>query len=499
MDIAFDDTFAPNHHIMGTTIMDCGTSFEASQTMKIAKSPATATANHERERRARAAIAAALFCAFALYIAWHASHESQTRPIDELPMSTARGDDTSIPTADVDKSDLVKRGAYLTRVGDCAACHTADPGRPFAGGRSIGTPFGKIYTPNITPDPDTGIGQWSDTDFVRALHEGIGKAGERLYPAFPYVEFTRMTEQDMLAIRAYLNTLAPVHYRPPANKLRFPFNQRWLMIVWNLFNFNEGRFVPDPKRSPEYNRGAYLVEGVAHCEACHTPRNFMQGLKTTERFSGATQAGWQAYNITPDRTSGIGNWSDDALIAYLSTGVAGGHASAAGPMADVVQHSTQYLKHEDLRSIVAYLRALPPVSGGVTRPRDAWGMPAADDITSLRGTAITTVSGLQLFVANCASCHRWTGEGVGGNALGALPSLVHNSVVGVPSPDNLATVILHGVRRQTKDSDVRMPAFADELNNEQVAAISNYVTKRFGNPQATLTADQVAALRAQPQ
>ncbi|WP_343675472.1 cytochrome c [Paraburkholderia heleia] len=386
--------------------------------MKTVKSSTASTTNHERERRARAAIAAALFCGFALYIAWHASHESQTRPVDELPMSTARGDDTSTLIADADKPELIKRGAYLARIGDCAACHTADPGRPYAGGLPISTPFGKIYTPNITPDPDTGIGRWSDTDFMRALHEGIGKGGERLYPAFPYVEFTRVTGQDVLAIRAYLSTVAPVHYRPPTNELRFPFNQRWLMILWNLFNFNKGRFVPDPKQSAEFNRGAYLVEGLAHCEACHTPRNFMQGLKTTGRFSGATQAGWQACNITPDRTSGIGNRGDDALISSLSTGIAASHASAAGPVADMVQHSTQYLTHEDLRSIVAYLRALPPVSGGV--------------------------------------------------------------------------------RRQTKDSDVLMPAFGDELNTEQVAAISSYVINQFGNPQTSITAAQVAALRAQP-
>ncbi|HEY4805155.1 MAG TPA: cytochrome c [Paraburkholderia sp.] len=467
--------------------------------MKATQSPTSAAANHERHGRARAAIAGALFCAFALYIAWHASHESQTRPVDELPMSTARGDDTSTPVTDADKPDLIRRGEYLTRIGDCAACHTADTGRPFAGGLPISTPFGKIYTPNITPDPDTGIGQWSDADFMRAMHEGIGKGGERLYPAFPYVEFTRVTEQDVLAIRAYLNTVAPVHYRPPANALRFPFNQRWLMILWNLFNFDESRFVPDPKQSPEFNRGAYLVEGLAHCGECHTPRNFMQGLETTERFSGATQAGWQAYNITPDRTGGIGDWRDDALIAYLATGIAAGHGDAAGPMAEVVQHSTQFLTHEDLRSIVAYLRALPPVSGGVTRARDAWGKPAADDITALRGTTITTVNGLQLFVANCASCHNWTGAGVGASAPGAYPSLIHNSVAGAPSPINLTMVILHGVTRETKDADVRMPAFGDELSNVQVAAISNYVTKQFGNPQATITAEQVAALRAQSQ
>jgi mono/diheme cytochrome c family protein len=459
----------------------------------------SSTVHNERQKRARAAIAAALFSAFALYIAWHASHESQSRPVDELPMSTARGDDTSTTAAGASQPDLVKRGEYLTRIGDCAACHTADPSRPFAGGLPINTPFGRIYSPNITPDPDTGIGQWSDTDFVRAMHEGIGKGGERLYPAFPYVEFTRVTEQDVLAIRAYLNTLAPVHYTPPANDLRFPFNQRWLMLFWNLFNFNEGRFVPDPKQSAEFNRGAYLVQGLAHCEECHTPRNFMQGLKTTERFSGATQAGWQAYNITPDHVGGIGNWSDDALISYLSTGVAPGHANAAGPMAEVVQNSTQYLTREDLRSIVAYLRAQQPISGGVTRPRDGWGKPATDDVTALRGTTIPAVNGAQLFVANCATCHNWTGLGVGASAPGAYPSLVHNSVAGAASPDNLAMVILHGVTRTTKDADVLMPAFGDELSNDQIAAISNYVTKQFGNPQATITADQVAALRAQPQ
>ncbi|SDD66175.1 c-type cytochrome [Paraburkholderia lycopersici] len=451
--------------------------------MKATKSPAARTANRARQKRAGAALSATLFCAFSLYIAWHASHESQTRPVDELPMSSARGDDSPASAADADKPELVRRGEYLARVGDCAACHTADPSRPFAGGLAIDTPFGRIYTPNITPDRDTGIGQWSDTDFVRAMHEGIGKGGERLYPAFPYVEFTRVAGRDVLAIRAYLNTVAPVHYTAPANALRFPFNQRWLMILWNLFNFDESRFVPDPKQSAEFNRGAYLVEGLAHCEECHTPRNFMQGLRTTERFSGATQAGWQAYNITPDRAGGIGDWSDDALIAYLSTGVAAGHANAAGPMADVVQNSTQYFTREDLRSVVAYLRALPPVSGGKTRPRDAWGKRAADGITALRGAPVTTVNGLQLFAANCASCCQWTGAGMGTNAPGA---------------NDLARVILHGVARKTKDADVLMPACRDELGNGQVAAISNYVTKRFGNPQATITADPVAALRAEP-
>ena len=452
-----------------------------------------------KRRRLRVATLAAGFSLFALYLAWHAWHDPQSQHQDELPITQALAQDASSDQAvAVAGPDLVKRGEYLARAGDCVACHTADKSRPYAGGLPIATPFGTIYTPNITPDPDTGIGQWSDAEFLRAMHEGIGKSGERLYPAFPYVEYTRVTDQDVLAIRAYLNTLAPVHYTPPRNDMKFPFNQRWLMTFWNLVNFNEGRFVPDPKQSAEWNRGAYLVQGLAHCEECHTPRNFMQGLKSSDRLSGAVQAGWHAFNITPDKNSGIGNWSDDELVSYLSTGVAPGRANAAGPMAEVVADSTQYLNDEDLHAIVAYLRSVPPVSGGETRPRDQWGKPA-DDVTALRGQTITSVNGAQLFIANCATCHNWTGQGVGASAPGAYPSLVHNSVVGAGDANNLAMVILHGVNRTTKQADVLMPAFGDQLTDDQVAAITNYVTRQFGNPQSTLTVDQIAKLRTQQQ
>lgn len=452
------------------------------------------------KRRVRVATFAAIFSLFALYLAWHAWHDPQALHPDESPIGQALAQDASSdqPVAVAASPDLVKRGEYLARAGDCIACHTVDKSRPFAGGLPINTPFGTIYTPNITPDPDTGIGQWSDAEFLRAMHEGIGKSGERLYPAFPYAEYTRVTDQDVLAIRAYLNTVTPVHYTPPRNSLKFPFNQRWAMVFWNLFNFNEGRFVPDPKQSAEWNRGAYLVEGLAHCEECHTPRNFMQGLKSSDRFSGATQAGWHAFNITPDKNGGIGNWSDDELVSYLSTGVAPGRANAAGPMAEVVADSTQYLSNEDLHAISIYLRTVPPVSGGVTRSRDDWGKPA-DDVTALRGQTINSVNGAQLFVANCATCHNWTGQGVGASAPGAYPSLIHNSVVGAGDTNNLAMVILHGVSRTTKQADVLMPSFGDQLTDDQIAAITNYVTKQFGNPQSVVTVDQIAKLRAQQQ
>lgn len=401
---------------------------------------------------------------------------------------------TRFTQADAESADLVKRGAYLARAGDCIACHTADKSRPYAGGLPIGTPFGTIYTPNITPDPDTGIGRWTDADFVRAMHEGVGKGGEHLYPAFPYTEYTRIAERDVLAIRAYLNTLAPIHYTPPRNDLKFPFNQRWLLFFWKLFNFHEGRFVPDPKQSPQWNRGAYLVEGLAHCEECHTPRNFMQGLKASDRLSGEVQAGWHAFNITPDKNSGIGNWSDDDLVHYLSVGVAPGRANAAGPMAEVVSDSTQFLTPEDLRSIGIYLRSVPPVAGGDTHPRDRWGKPA-DDVTQLRGTSPVGVNGAELFIGNCASCHDWSGRGIGGEAALAYPSLINNSVVGANNASNLALVVLHGVARKTEHANVLMPGFGNELNDEQIAAIVNYVTQRFGNPRATLTAGDVAQLR----
>ncbi len=434
-----------------------------------------------RCRPMRMKAVAAAFSVFALYLAWHASNELEALPADELPPAIARTQGASeaaatsapargtpaatiSPAASVSHSawpsvvtgesaagtrgalggsgvaaagavpqdagtaDLVKRGEYLARAGDCIACHTADKSRPFAGGLPIGTPFGTLYTPNITPDPETGIGRWTDGDFVRAMQQGIGKGGEHLYPAFPYAEYTRITERDVLAIRAYLNTVAPVRYTPPRNELSFPFNQRWLMFIWNLFNFHEGRFVPDPKQSPQWNRGAYLVEGLAHCEECHTPRNFTQGLRLSDRFSGAMQAGWRAFNITPDKAAGIGNWSDDDIVRYLGTGAVPGRANAAGPMGDVVANSTQYLTPDDLRSIAAYLRSVPPVGGGQTRPRDQWGHPA-DDVKRLRGMRV-----------------------------GALDA------------GDLAMVILHGVNRQTKDADVMMPGFGDELNDEQIAA-----------------------------
>ncbi|SAK83101.1 cytochrome c, class I [Caballeronia catudaia] len=379
-------------------------------------------------------------------------------------------------------------GEYLVRAGGCVTCHTADPARPFAGGRAIATPFGDVFAPNITSDRETGIGAWTDAQFIRAMREGIGRHGERLYPAFPYAAYTLLSDADVLAMRAYLATLPPVRAATPRNTLSFPFDQRWLMVLWNLFNFTPGRFVHDASKSAEWNRGAYLVEGLGHCGECHTPRNRLGGLKNGERLSGATVAGWQAGNLTPERVSGIGAWRDDELLRFLSTGAAPGRAHAIGPMAEVVSASTQYLSPADSRAMIAYLRAVPPVAIKDARVRTSFGQAARVDLTS------ADTDGARLYAAACASCHGMTGEGGG-----PFPSLVHDGVtgaLGMSTASNLVLVILHGVNRRTRDAHALMPAFGAQFTDEQIADLAGYVTRQFGDARATIDAKAVARLRA---
>ncbi|KAK46525.1 gluconate 2-dehydrogenase [Caballeronia jiangsuensis] len=383
------------------------------------------------------------------------------------------------------------QGEYLVRAGGCMSCHTADPARPFAGGRPIATPFGNVFAPNITSDRETGIGAWTDAQFVRAMREGIGRNGERLYPAFPYTAYTLLSDADLLAMRAWLATVPPVRAATPRNTLAFPFDQRWLMPLWNLFNFSPGRFVSDPSKSAEWNRGAYLVEGLGHCGECHTPRNWLGGLNRGERFGGATVAGWRAGNLTPERVAGIGAWRDDELLRFLSTGAAPGRAYAIGPMAKVVATSTQFLTTADLRAMIAYMRALPPVAVKDARSRTSFGRPARTDITAL------DTDGARLYAAACASCHGMTGEG-----SKPFPPLVHDGVtgaLGTATTSNLVLVILHGVNRQTRDAYAQMPAFAAQLTDEQIAALSNFITRHFGDPRATTDAKAVARLRSMTQ
>jgi mono/diheme cytochrome c family protein len=279
----------------------------------------------------------------------------------QVKMADYRGPDPSSVPATLANASLIERGAYLAHAADCEACHTAPGGAPYAGGLAFVLPFGVLYSTNITPDPDSGIGRYSDADFLQALRQGIRADGTHLYPAMPHSSYAYMTDADALAIKAYLFSLNPINARSAANALTFPFNQRWLMGIWSfLFNPNQ-RFEPNPAQSPEWNRGAYLVEAMAHCGECHTPRSLYQALDNRHKFAGAVQAGWRAYNITADRDSGVGAFSDSALSAYLAIGHAEGHGTAAGPMGEAVDKSLSQLTPSDIAAIVVYLRSVPAI------------------------------------------------------------------------------------------------------------------------------------------
>ena len=389
-------------------------------------------------------------------------------------------------------AEQIRRGEYLARAADCIACHTADKQRPFAGGVPFKTAFGTLYSPNITPDRDTGIGRWTDADFLRALHEGKDDQGQHLYPAFPYTAYTLLSSEDVLAIKAYLFSQTPIAYRPPENRLRFPFNHRWLLTAWNRLYFEPGRFQSDLAKSSQWNRGAYLVEALGHCAECHTPRTALGGLKN-QPYAGAHIQGWYAYNITPDVNGGIGSWRADEIVRYLSTGVVPGKASASGPMAEVVENSTRYLSQADLAAMAAYLRNLPPMREDGEQPRTRRGSPATD-VASWRGSSTPPSRGAFLYNANCASCHGWSGIGVGGEAPGAYPSLLHHSTVGAEEATNLVQVILHGVDRRGAGAHAYMPAFG-HLSDADVAALASYVTRQFGDPAVTVSTADVAKAR----
>ncbi|SKB54781.1 c-type cytochrome [Luteibacter sp. 22Crub2.1] len=392
-------------------------------------------------------------------------------------------------------ADPVARGEYLTRAADCIACHTVpETGKPFAGGLPFKLPFGTIYSSNITADVETGIGGWSDDDFVRAVREGIRKDGKHLYPAFPYTAYTQLSRADVLAIKAYLFTLPRVRQPERPNDLGFPFNQRWAMGFWNAAFFRSERFENDPSRSPAWNAGAYLAGPLGHCAECHTPRNVGFGLKHGESLAGAELQGWRAWNITSDATHGIGKWSDEALTQYLRTGHADGHASAMGPMGEAVAHSLQFLKPEDTAALVAWLRTVPAREGDdpvVVDPSpkavlaSSAAAPGGDDET-------TDADGLRLFEGACASCHQWNGAG----QQTSYASLVGTRGVNDPSGRNVTQAILHGVTMRIGETDVYMPAFGHAYSDPEIAALANYVIHHFGGKQGEVTAEDVARRRA---
>ena len=371
--------------------------------------------------------------------------------------------------------DVVARGAYLARAGDCVSCHTAPGGQPYAGGYKLDTPFGYLLSPNITPDAVTGIGRWTADDFWRALHQGVNQRGQDMYPVMPFDFYTRVTREDSDAIFAYLRSVPAVNNAVVVNHLRFPFNQRWSMAVWRELYFSPGSHKPDPAKSAAWNRGAYLVEGLGHCSACHSPRNALGGIEKDKAYTGATIDGWFALNLTSELHTGLGSWTVEQIATYLKTGAVAGKTTALGPMALVVKNSTSQMSEADLSAMATYLKDIP--ANSTLRQ----GKPAPD---------ATRAAGAALYLDHCAGCHQAGGRGM----PGVFPPLAGNGVVLASDPADILKVVLHGVPAQGKY--VPMPAFAGQLNDQQVADLANYLRTSWGNgAAANTTAAKAARLR----
>jgi mono/diheme cytochrome c family protein len=385
------------------------------------------------------------------------------------------------PAPDNQSFDRIERGRYLAVLADCAACHTAPGGLPFAGGVALQTPFGTLVGPNITPDRATGIGDWTDDEFVAALHDGRGRGGVRLYPAMPYPAYTKMTRDDVLAIRAYLSTVASVSNDVVANQLPFPLNIRMSLLFWNWLNFTPGRYQPNPQKSAEWNNGAYIVEGAGHCGTCHTPKTLLGGDKTDVPLAGAVLQGWYAPDITTDPHKGIGGWSKDEIVEYLKSG-ANSWTLASGPMAEAVSHSTSKMTDEDIAAIATYLK---DSGAGGSAPRPA--AVASDDKAMRAGAAI--------YKDSCAACHRDSGAG----ESHLFPRLSGSALVQSDDPTTLVRVVLQGSRAVSTSgapTAPAMPAFDWRLDDTQVAAVLTYIRNSWENAAAPVPVSSIASQRA---
>jgi len=374
--------------------------------------------------------------------------------------------------------EVVARGKALAVAGDCAGCHTADPAKPFAGGKRIETPFGGIYAPNLTPDRETGIGAWSDEEFYRALHDGVAPEGSRYYPAFPYPYFTKLTRDDVLAIRAYLATLTPFPSVTPPPELRWPLSDRIVMRGWNLLFFRRGTFEKTPEKSEEWNRGAYLVEGAAHCGACHTPKNAFGADRRDQRYGGSRIQGWFAPRLDGAERSGLKSWSVEDIVEYLSSG-RNGRSHVDQLMAEVVVNSTFLMSDGDLRAIAVYLKDLPagPPEPAVPRP------PLA-----------SMASGAAIYARACIACHEANGEG----APRIYPPLPGNANLQSADPSSAIQIILDGaqtVRTPHAPNAGSMPAYAEQLSDQQIADVTNYIRNSWGNAAPLVMPTQVKRKR----
>jgi fructose 5-dehydrogenase cytochrome subunit len=399
----------------------------------------------------------------------------------------------------------IERGKYLAIAADCGACHSAPNGKPFAGGLPIGTPLGTIYSTNITPSANFGIGRYTEEEFSRALRRGIRSDGAHLYPAMPYTSYARFTDEDTHALYLYFTkAVEPVDARGPETELPFPMNIRLSMLGWNILFLDTQVFAPDQQQSAQWNRGAYLVEGAAHCGTCHTPRGFLMQEQTGRALSGAQVGPWYAPNITSDPASGIGSWSREELAAYLRNGHLRGKAQAAGSMGEAVEHSFQYLSADDIDSIATYIKTVPPIGDPAASASRFTAGKISSELTMLRGRDgiksdnDAAPSGAELFQGNCASCHAAEGQG---SKDGYYPSLFHNSATGAKNPTNLIAAILYGVDRTVSGRQAFMPGFggrpadANPLSDRNIAVLASYVLSHFGAGDTTVTEQEVTEIR----
>jgi mono/diheme cytochrome c family protein len=373
------------------------------------------------------------------------------------------------------------------------ACHTRPGGKPFEGGLAIDTPFGTLYTPNITPAKGAGIGDFSDADFVRALHDGIAPNGKPYYPALPYPSYTKVEEGDLLAIKDYLFTLEPSQYQPPKNALRWPFDERDLLFGWQELYLKRGRFQPDADKSEAWNRGAYLVEGLGHCGACHTPRNLAGATESKEAMTGALIDGWFAPNLTSDLSDGLGKWSVDELETYLSKGLAppttsgeGPQTAALGPMAEVVHDSLSKLAKSDLHAMAVYLKDQPPKQA-----------PSNEAPVPHQLSAEAYAKGRKLYEGYCSGCHQSHGQGL----APYFPALRGNEAVTLDEPNDIIKTLLLGAPSdpsQAYSAHVVMPSFGSVLSDAQIAVIASFIRASWGNDAAPVKPEQVSELRSKP-
>jgi mono/diheme cytochrome c family protein len=413
----------------------------------------------------------ASLAAFALAIGYFLTHPGM------LPRSA----DAEVPNA---TTQVIAKGEYLARAGDCVACHTHPGGKQFAGGRPMPTPFGNIYVPNITPDEETGIGAWTPDEFYRMMHSGISRDGTLLYPAMPFASYTKVTREDSDAIYAYLMSVQPVKQKNRPHELRFPFNKRELLVGWRTLYFKEGEFVPDPAKTPQWNRGAYLVQGLGHCAMCHTAVNALGGSSESKAFEGGMipNQNWYAPSLTSNREAGLGNWSIQDIKDLLQTGVS--HRSTVyGPMAEVTYNSLQYMTDEDIEAMAVYLKELPM--------RDAEPPPPSQ----ARLVAPETMElGRRTYDKQCAMCHGVEGKG----QPPAFPPLAGNQSITMLSPVNSIRMVLNGGYPPGTRKNPRphgMPPFSHVLNDAEAAAVVTYIRVAWGNTGTPVQPAQVNELR----